>query len=96
MVAGGRSPDFRADQSRLYDYGAAPGYSTPGNQPVDVAPIAGDFNSSQDHAAFRGILDTGLNDAARLTGQSSPTGPGRPDRGARWRRCAAGSDRRGA
>nr|WP_193242032.1 endonuclease/exonuclease/phosphatase family protein [Streptomyces phaeolivaceus] len=31
--------------------------------------LAGDFNASQDHAAFRAILDTGLNDAARLTGQ---------------------------
>ncbi|MEU0189569.1 endonuclease/exonuclease/phosphatase family protein [Streptomyces afghaniensis] len=28
--------------------------------------LAGDFNSSQDHAAFRRILDTGLSDAARL------------------------------
>ncbi|WSP82532.1 endonuclease/exonuclease/phosphatase family protein [Streptomyces sp. NBC_01235] len=30
--------------------------------------LAGDFNASQDHAAFRGILDTGLRDAARLAG----------------------------
>ncbi|AKZ56914.1 putative integral membrane protein [Streptomyces ambofaciens ATCC 23877] len=30
--------------------------------------LAGDFNASQDHAAFRRILDTGLSDAARLTG----------------------------
>lgn len=28
--------------------------------------LAGDFNASQDHAAFRRILDTGLSDAARL------------------------------
>ncbi|MFH9005567.1 endonuclease/exonuclease/phosphatase family protein [Streptomyces afghaniensis] len=28
--------------------------------------LAGDFNASQDHAAFRHILDTGLSDAARL------------------------------
>lgn len=30
--------------------------------------LAGDFNASQDHAAFRRILDTGLRDAARLSG----------------------------
>nr|WP_229851577.1 endonuclease/exonuclease/phosphatase family protein [Streptomyces parvulus] len=30
--------------------------------------VAGDFNASQDHAAFRRILDTGLSDAARLSG----------------------------
>ncbi|UUU23553.1 endonuclease/exonuclease/phosphatase family protein [Streptomyces sp. DSM 40750] len=40
--------------------------------------LAGDFNASQDHAAFRGILDTGLNDAARLTGADrTPTWPAR-------------------
>ncbi|MFF9046393.1 endonuclease/exonuclease/phosphatase family protein [Streptomyces parvulus] len=32
------------------------------------AVVAGDFNASQDHAAFRRILDTGLSDAARLAG----------------------------
>ncbi|MGW8062227.1 endonuclease/exonuclease/phosphatase family protein [Streptomyces ziwulingensis] len=32
------------------------------------AILAGDFNASQDHAAFRRILDTGLRDAARLAG----------------------------
>ncbi|HEY8979917.1 MAG TPA: endonuclease/exonuclease/phosphatase family protein [Streptomyces sp.] len=32
--------------------------------------LAGDFNASQDHAAFRRILDTGLRDAARLAGKS--------------------------
>ncbi|MEV6179594.1 endonuclease/exonuclease/phosphatase family protein [Streptomyces sp. NPDC052015] len=31
--------------------------------------LAGDFNASQDHAAFRRILDTGLYDAARLAGR---------------------------
>jgi endonuclease/exonuclease/phosphatase (EEP) superfamily protein YafD len=30
--------------------------------------LAGDFNASQDHAAFRRLLDTGLRDAARLAG----------------------------
>ncbi|MEU1189194.1 endonuclease/exonuclease/phosphatase family protein [Streptomyces sp. NPDC005859] len=30
--------------------------------------LAGDFNASQDHAAFRRALDTGLRDAARLAG----------------------------
>ncbi|MGW0706668.1 endonuclease/exonuclease/phosphatase family protein [Streptomyces sp. NPDC002643] len=40
--------------------------------------IAGDFNASQDHAAFRSILDTGLSDAARLTdADRTPTWPSR-------------------
>lgn len=40
--------------------------------------LAGDFNASQDHAAFRALLDTGLGDAARLTGQDRrPTWPAR-------------------
>jgi endonuclease/exonuclease/phosphatase (EEP) superfamily protein YafD len=44
--------------------------------------LAGDFNATQDHAAFRRILDTGLRDAARLAGSDraptwpSPTTPG--------------------
>lgn len=40
--------------------------------------LAGDFNASQDHAAFRRILDTGLRDAARLDGADrAPTWPSR-------------------
>ncbi|MFI8088807.1 endonuclease/exonuclease/phosphatase family protein [Streptomyces sp. NPDC086080] len=40
--------------------------------------LAGDFNASQDHAAFRRILDTGLRDAARLDGADrTPTWPSR-------------------
>lgn len=40
--------------------------------------VAGDFNASQDHAAFRRILDTGLRDAARLTGHDrTPSWPAR-------------------
>lgn len=40
--------------------------------------LAGDFNSSQDHAAFRRILDTGLRDAARLAGHDrTPSWPAR-------------------
>ncbi|WP_338897116.1 endonuclease/exonuclease/phosphatase family protein [Streptomyces sp. TG1A-60] len=40
--------------------------------------MAGDFNASQDHAAFRGILDTGLSDTARLVGEDRrPTWPAR-------------------
>jgi endonuclease/exonuclease/phosphatase (EEP) superfamily protein YafD len=40
--------------------------------------LAGDFNASQDHAAFRRILDTGLRDAARLTGDDrTPSWPAR-------------------
>ncbi|KMS74542.1 membrane protein [Streptomyces viridochromogenes] len=38
--------------------------------------VAGDFNASQDHAAFRRILDTDLRDAARLTGHDrTPSWP---------------------
>ncbi|MFJ6085649.1 endonuclease/exonuclease/phosphatase family protein [Streptomyces sp. NPDC092369] len=40
--------------------------------------LAGDFNASQDHAAFRGILDAGLRDAARLAGHDrTPSWPSR-------------------
>ncbi|MFF3495846.1 endonuclease/exonuclease/phosphatase family protein [Streptomyces sp. NPDC002795] len=41
------------------------------------AIVAGDFNATQDHAAFRHILDAGaLHDAARLTGHSrTPSWP---------------------
>ncbi|MFF7795243.1 endonuclease/exonuclease/phosphatase family protein [Streptomyces sp. NPDC007991] len=40
--------------------------------------LAGDFNASQDHAAFRRILDTGLSDAARLDdADRTPTWPAR-------------------
>ncbi|WP_031483175.1 endonuclease/exonuclease/phosphatase family protein [Streptomyces bicolor] len=40
--------------------------------------LAGDFNASQDHAAFRRILDTGLRDATRLTGDDrTPSWPAR-------------------
>jgi endonuclease/exonuclease/phosphatase (EEP) superfamily protein YafD len=39
--------------------------------------LAGDFNASQDHAAFRSVLDAGrLHDAARLAGAArTPTWP---------------------
>ncbi|MER6978491.1 endonuclease/exonuclease/phosphatase family protein [Streptomyces carpinensis] len=40
--------------------------------------LAGDFNASQDHAAFRRILGTGLHDAARLAGSDrTPSWPAR-------------------
>ncbi|MGW6526901.1 endonuclease/exonuclease/phosphatase family protein [Streptomyces venezuelae] len=44
----------------------------------DGAPtiIAGDFNATQDHAAFRSVLDEGLRDTARLAGASrAPSWP---------------------
>ncbi|MFE0174737.1 endonuclease/exonuclease/phosphatase family protein [Streptomyces sp. NPDC059002] len=38
--------------------------------------IAGDFNATQDHAAFRGVLDAGVRDAARIAGSSrAPSWP---------------------
>ncbi|MDX2598289.1 MULTISPECIES: endonuclease/exonuclease/phosphatase family protein [Streptomyces] len=40
--------------------------------------LAGDFNASQDHEAFRRILDTGLSDAAGLDGHDrTPSWPAR-------------------
>ncbi|GAA2298053.1 endonuclease/exonuclease/phosphatase family protein [Streptomyces hawaiiensis] len=39
-----------------------------GADPGTPLVLAGDFNASQDHAAFRRILDTGLRDASRLDG----------------------------
>jgi len=40
--------------------------------------LAGDFNASQDHAAFRRVLDAGMRDAARLAGHARiPSWPAR-------------------
>ncbi|WP_079038087.1 endonuclease/exonuclease/phosphatase family protein [Streptomyces sp. NBRC 110028] len=39
--------------------------------------IAGDFNATQDHAAFRALLDTGMRDSARAAGV--PRTPSWPD-----------------
>jgi endonuclease/exonuclease/phosphatase family metal-dependent hydrolase len=59
---------WRKELSALRDYAAAN---------VDRPTIvAGDFNATQDHAAFRRILDTGFMDGARLTGDTrTPTWP---------------------
>ncbi|AZM57772.1 hypothetical protein DMA15_19195 [Streptomyces sp. WAC 01529] len=60
---------WREELGKLKEYAAAgEGRST---------IIAGDFNATQDHAAFRAILDAGrLRDAARLDGSSrSPSWP---------------------
>ncbi|WP_413758122.1 endonuclease/exonuclease/phosphatase family protein [Streptomyces sp. MMBL 11-3] len=59
---------WRRELSALRDYAAAN---------VDrPAIVAGDFNATQDHAAFRRILDTGFMDGARLTGDTrTPTWP---------------------
>ncbi|MFI2761088.1 endonuclease/exonuclease/phosphatase family protein [Streptomyces echinatus] len=61
---------WRRELGRLRAFAAAgPGIPT---------VLAGDFNASQDHAAFRRILDTGLSDAARLTGHDrTPSWPSR-------------------
>ncbi|AOR33171.1 hypothetical protein BFF78_20765 [Streptomyces fodineus] len=58
---------WRRELGRLRAFAAA-GPRTP-------TILAGDFNATQDHAAFRRILDAGLTDAARLAGQ---------DRAASW------------
>ena len=61
---------WRRELDALHDFAAE----------ADRTPLvlAGDFNASQDHAAFRRILDTGLRDAARLTGHDrTPSWPAR-------------------
>ncbi|WP_420802589.1 endonuclease/exonuclease/phosphatase family protein [Streptomyces cavernae] len=63
------------DQLRLWrsELGALRAYAARTKGPTI---LAGDFNASQDHAAFRRILDTGLRDAARLAGEArTPTWP---------------------
>lgn len=52
---------WRRELGRLSTFAAAAGPRTP-------TILAGDFNASQDHAAFRRVLDAGLADAARLAG----------------------------
>ncbi|MCX4972907.1 endonuclease/exonuclease/phosphatase family protein [Streptomyces sp. NBC_00620] len=52
---------WRRELGELRDYAAA------GDGPTI---LAGDFNASQDHAAFRRILDTGLRDSSRLDGDT--------------------------
>ncbi|MER7050965.1 endonuclease/exonuclease/phosphatase family protein [Streptomyces sp. NPDC000351] len=54
---------WREELDALRDVAAR---STEGNGTPTI--LAGDFNASQDHAAFRRILDTGMRDAARLDG----------------------------
>ncbi|MEU6069357.1 endonuclease/exonuclease/phosphatase family protein [Streptomyces sp. NPDC047082] len=64
---------WRSELGRLRDFAEAD----------DDTPtvLAGDFNASQDHAAFRRILDTGLYDAARLAGHDrTPSWPARTAR----------------
>ncbi|CAM5466782.1 MULTISPECIES: endonuclease/exonuclease/phosphatase family protein [Streptomyces] len=66
----GRTGPWRRELGRLRDHAAGRG-RTP-------LVLAGDFNASQDHAAFRRILDTGLQDAARLGGHDrTPSWPAR-------------------
>lgn len=65
----GRTAAWRRELDRLRAYAAARRLPT---------VVAGDFNSSQDHAAFRAVLDTGMHDASRLLGNSrTPTWPTR-------------------
>ncbi|MET8134262.1 endonuclease/exonuclease/phosphatase family protein [Streptomyces sp. NPDC005251] len=58
-----------------HELGELRDYATKSGEPT---VLAGDFNASQDHAAFRRILDTGLRDSARLAG--SPRAPSWPSR----------------
>jgi endonuclease/exonuclease/phosphatase (EEP) superfamily protein YafD len=60
---------WRRELGALRDYAAAS---------EEPTILAGDFNASQDHAAFRRILDTGLRDGARLAGAArTPSWPAR-------------------
>ncbi|MFI5941567.1 endonuclease/exonuclease/phosphatase family protein [Streptomyces uncialis] len=52
---------WRRELDALHDFAAA------GDGPTIVA---GDFNATQDHAAFRRLLDTGLRDGARIADAS--------------------------
>ncbi|MFD6417337.1 endonuclease/exonuclease/phosphatase family protein [Streptomyces sp. NPDC060194] len=57
--------------------------------------LAGDFNASQDHAAFRALLDTGLRDAAATAGRGrEPSWPSRtaPPLGAQIDHVLVGAD----
>jgi endonuclease/exonuclease/phosphatase (EEP) superfamily protein YafD len=65
----GRLGVWRHELAELRDYAATS---------RDPTVLAGDFNASQDHAAFRRILDSGLRDGARLAG--SPRTPSWPAR----------------
>ncbi|WP_374113084.1 endonuclease/exonuclease/phosphatase family protein [Streptomyces sp. CNZ748] len=66
----GLVPLWQRELGRLRDAAAA--------APDVPTVLAGDFNASQDHAAFRRVLDTGLRDAARLDGADrTPTWPAR-------------------
>ncbi|MEU8525539.1 MULTISPECIES: endonuclease/exonuclease/phosphatase family protein [Streptomyces] len=65
----GQVDGWRAELGRVRSWAATA-------VPAGPVLLAGDFNASQDHAAFRDILDTGLHDAARLTGEArTPTWP---------------------
>ncbi|MEU0840029.1 endonuclease/exonuclease/phosphatase family protein [Streptomyces sp. NPDC005962] len=59
---------WRTELGRLRAYAAGRG-----DEPT---LIAGDFNATQDHAAFRALLDTGMRDSARAAGLSrTPSWP---------------------
>ncbi|WP_233521606.1 endonuclease/exonuclease/phosphatase family protein [Streptomyces triticagri] len=53
---------WRSELGRLRDWA--------GDHSAGPAILAGDFNATQDHAAFRGLIDAGLYDSTRLTGDS--------------------------
>ncbi|GAA2291576.1 membrane protein [Streptomyces violaceusniger] len=59
---------WRTELGRLRAYAAG--------RDGETTLVAGDFNATQDHAAFRAVLDTGLRDGARATGVSrTPSWP---------------------
>ena len=74
QVAHPMPPEFRGLDTWRRELGALRAYAERRGDLPTI--IAGDFNSTQDHAAFRAVLDTGMHDAARMLGQSrTPTWP---------------------
>ncbi|WP_435240595.1 endonuclease/exonuclease/phosphatase family protein [Streptomyces cucumeris] len=64
----GQLDTWRTELGRLRGYAA--------HRSPEPTLIAGDFNASQDHAAFRAVLDTGMRDAAAAADRSrTPTWP---------------------
>lgn len=74
----GELRDFAAENAGTTENSESPRNSENSGDTRTPLILAGDFNASQDHAAFRRILDTGLRDATRLTGHDrTPSWPAR-------------------
>jgi len=75
------SAPWNAETTSLWKQGLLRQQPATVDGPIRV--LAGDFNSTLDHAALRGLLDTGYRDAASVAGAGlTPTWPYEP--GDRW------------